>query len=721
MEKMKFEEEWSFLNPYQMTAVLDESPACVVNANVGSGKTTVLIAKILYLYQVKQIQPEEMIVLTFTNKAADEIKERLIAKEKFLKKEKNDEEPRLDGFGTFHSVALWMLREKLEVEKAGWRKDFTVMAPDEEDLALTLTAEYGLKIKYKNRLKKRLEQEYQWYLEGRPIPRYKDDLFKLYPIIESEKKKQNKMTFSDLLRVSTLLLKEQDAFIPKWIIVDEVQDSDKMQMEFLEALKGRETKLFAVGDPNQVIYSWRGTGENMFFLLKHRFEAKEYSLPVNYRSNALILGAANRFLQFGSQIRASREKGEKVKIVNYYDPFQEAEELALRIRELKEQGLTYREMAVFYRLQRQVDVLAKVFERQGIPYEVSVKKSLHDIPVLNWFVRVLRFCVNPLDEQSGIAAVADKEFGEFGMTRKKAEKIIKEKKLSESLLYEQMAGFQAWVVDNFGKFMKEGEKEQKIFEYFHLKEFLRPTVESYTENVKKIKSFLKQLCSYCGSIDFRGHLREFLNSSELYGLKMEAGEKEVGAEMNPEDRKDAVQLMTLHASKGLEFDTVFLIGVNPGLIPLHSKNYEQEEEERRLFFVGITRAKNRLELSWYTNPGEPGIAGEESRYLKMIPQELLEGMPDEKERWANLQQLKKEVQEKAQEKEQKELRQEVKPEDQQEQADMRAGIQAAVQVRHPKYGVGVLRSEDDLMVEAEFDGYGVKQFLKAFGEVEIIG
>ena len=95
---MKFEEEWSFLNPYQMTAVLDESPACVVNANVGSGKTTVLIAKILYLYQVKQIQPEEMIVLTFTNKAADEIKERLIAKEKFLKKEKNDEEPRLDGF-----------------------------------------------------------------------------------------------------------------------------------------------------------------------------------------------------------------------------------------------------------------------------------------------------------------------------------------------------------------------------------------------------------------------------------------------------------------------------------------------------------------------------------------------------------------------------------------------------------------------------------------------
>ena len=108
---MKFEEEWSFLNPYQMTAVLDESPACVVNANVGSGKTTVLIAKILYLYQVKQIQPEEMIVLTFTNKAADEIKERLYA----LKPEITEEQ--LWGFGTFHSVCLTMLKKMLPVEK----------------------------------------------------------------------------------------------------------------------------------------------------------------------------------------------------------------------------------------------------------------------------------------------------------------------------------------------------------------------------------------------------------------------------------------------------------------------------------------------------------------------------------------------------------------------------------------------------------------------------
>ena len=420
--KTDFNEEWKHLNQYQMDAVLDESPACVVNANVGSGKTTVLIAKILYQHYEMAVPLEEMAVLTFTNKAADEIVGRLRKKEPDLSGEQ------VQGFGTFHSVALSMLKRKLPVEQMGWNPEFTVISPDEEtDLALELIAAQKLKVKYKNRLKKRLEQEYSGYLQGKECSRYKDDLFRLFPLLETEKKHQNKMSFSDLLRVSTKLLlldkKQEEIWHPKWIIVDEVQDSDALQIEFLEALKGKDTKLFAVGDPNQVIYSWRGTGENMFYLLKHRFKAMELSLPVNYRSSASILEAANRFLQTGTGIQSSRETGSKIAVKNHYDPFQEAEYLAGRIQALHEQGRAYSEIAVFYRLQKQSEILENVFGRQQIPYEVSIRKTIKDIPALDWLVKVLRFSVNPADEQIGIEVLADSQDGEK-WSRAKAKQIV---------------------------------------------------------------------------------------------------------------------------------------------------------------------------------------------------------------------------------------------------------------------------------------------------------
>ena len=787
---MGFKEKWSFLNEYQMEAVLDESPACVVNANVGSGKTTVLTAKIQYQHEEKGIPLEDMIVLTFTNKAADEIRNRLNVnqKQKVLDKgEKLTEQKKLPGFGTFHSVAMYLLKEKLPIETAGWNVDFTIMDPDEEtDLALVLIAEQGLKIKYKNRLKKRLEQEYAAYLEGKETTRYKDDLFVLYPLLEAEKKRQNKMSFADLLSVSTRLLqqnRETENFCkeikddekkswkaPAWIIVDEVQDSDRQQLEFLKALKGEDTHLFAVGDPNQVIYSWRGTSDNMFFLLKHQFEAKELSLPVNYRSNASILEAANRFLQYGNQIQGSREPGQKIVVKNYYDAFQEAEYLAERIKEIHEkEKIAYNQIAVFYRLQKQAEMFAKIFERQGIPFELSARKTLKDVPVLDWFIKVLRFSVNPKDEQTGIAALLNSEYGlSYGtldkkkLTKKKAAEIVREKKKGISPLYDKMVDFSDWIVENFsedgpecGKVdTQESEKEsgqkrtESIFAYFDLQKALHPSTEMYEENRKKVIAFLKIICGYCGKEMQRKEMLEFLNSSALYGMKMDAEEQETTSEEKT-GKTDAVRLMTLHASKGLEFDTVFLTGVNQGLIPLNCKSYEQEEEERRLFFVGITRAKNHLELSWYTNPGEPGVAGIPSRYLKMIPEHLLaredqEGKQEqEKENWRNLQEMRRKVRQEMQKKEafsqfEEEEKKEIltgkeaadrnaesasvktEEQDMAEETQEESTEKKICHARHPKYGTGILIGEDELTVEVEFEGYGKKKFLKAFGEVEVL-
>ena len=732
-EGFQHTEEFYRLNEYQKTAVLDESPACVVNANVGSGKTTVLIGKILYLHLDRNVPLEKMTVLTFTNKAADEIVER-------LRKIKPDIAPdQVQGFGTFHSVALRMLKNSLPVEEAGWTKEFTVMDPDEEtDLAMKIIQEHGLKVKYKNRLKKRLEQEYQNWLAGKAESRYRDDLYRLYPLLAEEKKRQNKMSFADLLRVSTELLRlknaepggehsEEDSDRssgPAWILVDEVQDSDALQLEFLDSLRGKgcETKdnpaekpakIFAVGDPNQVIYSWRGTGDNMFYLIKHRFGAKELTLPVNYRSNASILAAANRFLQFGNRIQGTREEEQRITVRNHYDPFQEAEYLAEKIQTLHRNGKSYREIAVFYRLQSQSGILEKVFDRYGIPYELSVKKTLKDIPVLDWLVKVLRASVNPADTQMAAEVLADPGYGEESM-------------------YLRMTEFS----EETGK--RESVSAGELFAYFGLREALHPSSAGYQEDERLVMDFLEKMCASCnkemesGQGNFTAAVREFINSSALYGMKTDAGEKApgdisecegAGPEPDEKDREaspDKVNLMTLHASKGLEFDTVFIIGVNQGMIPLRCKDFEQEEEERRLFFVGITRAENNLELSWYTNPGEPGAVGEPSRYLRMIPEQLLnrEGSgKTESERSgeseggdgrkSDLHQLRKQVQEQIRLKRESVQKKEKEPK--------------VIRVRHRKYGEGILISEDDMMIEAEFRGYGRKKFLKAFGEVEVLG
>ncbi len=759
-EKMTEETKQIHLNEYQRAAVLDESPACVVNANVGSGKTTVLIEKILYLHQEKQVPLERMVVLTFTNKAADEITERLMRREPQITSEQ------VQGFGTFHSVALRLLKDRLPVEQEGWTKEFTVMDPDEEtDLALDIITEQGLKVKYRNRLKKRLEQEYQAYLTGKTESRYKDDLFRLYPLLLEEKKRQNKMSFADLLRVSMNLLSDGE-WHPEWVIVDEVQDSDRLQLEFLEALCGpqKSAKLFAVGDPNQVIYSWRGTGENMFFLLKHRFGAKELTLPVNYRSNASILEAANRFLQFGEQIRGSREETGKIVVKNHYDPFQEAEYLAERIRTFHEKGEPYSGIAVFYRLQKQSEILVKVFERQGIPCELSVKKTLKDIPVLDWLVKVFRFSVNPADAQTAMQVLTDTRYGEK-CTKKQAQDIVRraigEKgETSERIaavtavsgkaggsdqFFRKMQGFQDYFSDR-----RTGEGEspsaEELFAYFGLKEMLHPTSAEYASDEEKVIGFLERMCTACsagtGGRDFTDCVREFINSSALYGMKLDAGEKAADEEKGAEEADtDTVKLMTLHASKGLEFDTVFLTGMNQGLIPLRCRNFEQEEEERRLFFVGITRARNELELSWYTNPGEPGVLGEPSRYLQMIPQHLLkrDDVRTEEEKRNNLQQMRREVQEQIRKKRtESELKPEKKDLEKKEAGDEDLGKKETgdevlgkekagsgtkppeQRVRHRKYGEGILVSEDEMMVEVEFPGYGRKQFLKAFGEEEML-
>ena len=715
--KENYTQQLQRLNEYQKAAVFDESNACLVNANVGSGKTTVLITKVMYLHYEKQIPYEKMVVLTFTNKAADEIKERLYALEPEIAEEQ------LWGFGTFHSVCLTMLKKMLPVENLGYTKEFMVMDPDEElEMAEQLILTYQLKIKYKNRLKKRLEQK---------SSKYQDDIEKLKALLKEEKRRQDKMTFDELLENTCNLVKmsEQKMDDISWIIVDEVQDSDEKQLELIDCLKKPQTCFFAVGDPNQVIYSWRGSAFHIFYQLKTKYQATELTLPVNYRSSSEILAVARCFMQQGGTLQGGRESGDKIQIRNMYDPFQEADYLAGRIRELHASGLPYREMAIFYRLQNQSEIFEHVFEKEGIPFEVSLKKTVKDIPVLDWLIRVLRFSVNPKDKNSGIVALADKRYG-LGMSVKEAEKTInilsETRKTQTEILKSENAKSGSDICEKMLEFSKVYASKQvalpeDLWSYFSLENHLHPTTASYVEDRTYVMDFFTRMITYQKEQQKNvvEGFSEFLNMASLYGTNIL--KKEIHNE------NDTVKLMTLHASKGLEFSHVFITGVNYGLIPLQTKSFEEEEEEQRLFFVGITRAKEHLELSYYTSPGQYRAAPGPSRYLRMIPGNLVEGQEKDKESSAtHLQDLKRQIL--AERGEHRELQEAGKisggknPSANTGTKNISVGNETVTtekrRVRHPKYGTGSVVREDDMMLTVDFDDYGEKELMKMFSGLE---
>lgn len=743
------------LNPYQKEAVLDESPACLVNANVGSGKTTVLTAKVRYLCEQKGVDPKDLMVLTFTNKAANEIRERL---ENLTGKEEDL------WFGTFHSVALRMLQTILPVEELGYTKEFQICIPEEEmQMAQQLITEQNLQIKYKNRLKKRLDQSRQ--KSGRKPKDYGDDFERLCTLLEEEKKKQNKMTYEELiLHTGQLLQSHPEILRPLWLIIDEVQDCDQSQLDLLDSLMGKDSHLFAVGDPNQVIYSWRGSAFQIFFQLKNRYQAMELSLPINYRSSGTILSAARRFLQNGSTLEGVKSEGGKVQIRKQYDPFQEAEDLAARIRELHMQGIPYHEIGILYRLQNQSALLEQVLTRNGIPVHVAVKEKMEDIPVVQWFFHVLRFCVNHSDTTSGVEALCNKTYGE-GWTTKKALQQIRRWETEETLpkdspLFSGMVNVQEDVFVT--------ATTDQLWERFSLDRYLMPSRAGYREDKVRIMGIF-------AGIREKGSVREFLNDVALYGIPLlysvektnPVAENQITEDLTTncsntedfdgkeqtyigivkkekfrEEAEDAVQLMTLHASKGLEFTCVFIIGVNDGLLPLRGTGFEQEEEERRLFFVGMTRAKEQLELSYYTSPDGYGILPGPGKYLKMFPKDLIEGLDEPKyaegSAAEHLQAMKRQI---LQAREERTLqmpeedfrtispeidvekpdtdpcRHEEKEENPAKSATNHTDADSVAnqpRVAHEKYGVGTVISENEDTITIRFDDYGEKELLKMF-------
>jgi DNA helicase II / ATP-dependent DNA helicase PcrA len=245
---------------------------------------------------------------------------------------------------------------------------------------------------------------------------------------------------------------------------------------------------------------------------------------------------------------------------------------------------------------------------------------------------------------------------------------------------------------------------KELYDYFEFDRFLRATAANFMEDKASIYRLLDIILQYVKEkgIKFLDGLREFINSSALYGVNI--------LQKDISNRVDSVKLMTLHASKGLEFSYVFITGVNYGLIPLQTRGMEEEEEERRLFFVGITRAKDYLELSYYTNPDFYRATSGESRFIRMIPPHLIQNDVMESQ-LVDLKDLKRQIQK------EKEEKNEIFKE------ETSVNLQPPITIKlvsHKKYGIGKVLKEDEMMVEVEFENYGIKELMKAFSELKFL-
>lgn len=633
------------LNTDQLRAVLDQSPSVLVRAQVGSGKTSVLVHKVLYLHLVLGVPLRRMAILTFTHKAADEIRTRI---EALAGDEANLGPADFWLTGTFHGVARSLLKEALDLSQIGYRPDFAVLdARGQEALWQRLIAEHQLNIKYVARLAQRMEGLTQGRTRHGHM-REEDDLQRLHALSRAARQAANAMDFADLIEHACDLLGQQALDPPlDWLIVDEFQDCEPRELELLGRLRGVGTRIFAVGDPHQVIYAWRGSTPALLDRAQQTFGCTPLSLPLNYRSTHAILGAARAVLGLqpgrGGLLVGSRGDGALVTIRRHHNPSIEGLYLAQRIAGLHADGTPYREVAVLYRTRRQGAPLRAALEHAGIACQESARVEAKDQPAVAWTLDLLQAALHPDDDGTLRAALLHPHYGllparlwnvrsfrlfceQSGLQGRRAARVFFQAALAKTKTPRTQRDLRdaldaLTLFDGLDDWLRAAPRAcEAMVEHLNLRERLRPTAARHEEDLAAVQRLLRALLAFAqlaDAADLAGGLRSAVAQAALGGLH--------GLAESLDPQAEAVRLMTLHAAKGLEFDHVFISGANQGLVPLARAwgDADAEAEERRLLFVGMTRARDHLELSVHTQPAHATAQPMPSSYLYAIPSALV--------------------------------------------------------------------------------------------------
>lgn len=654
------------LNPEQKKAVLCTEGPLLVFAGAGSGKTRVITNRIAYLIIGKNVNPENIMAVTFTKKAAGEMQERVTS----LLDELNYSNKGLPTIGTFHSIGAMMLRAN--AKEIGLTRNFSIYdSDDSENVIKEILNEMKIDTKQirpesiahfidtaKNEMisPEQFGYHYSGYIE--------DIASEIYPEYQKRLLAQNSVDFSDLLYLTVKLLEENEVVRKKYqelyryILIDEYQDTNNAQYQFAKIISDKHKNICVVGDDDQGIYAWRGANIKNIQSFEDDFDGVSViKLEQNYRSTKNVIEAAvNVIKQNNSRVDkvlwTDNNEGEKITIYQALDQEDEALYVMQQVKNLQQKMIPLKNIAVLYRTNYQSRAIEEALLKSGLPYKLVGGFRFYERKEIKDIISYLRFCFNLKDELSlnriinipsrkmGPKAIADMHSlaKDIGVTigelvalaytvvnpELEDEILIGKKKIEEVASAKDRWEKYTGVINLFGNLYFTAQKET-----------LLETIENVLKNTKYIESFddgseqaqmqkeniqeLKNVASLYSNKYGAKSLEIFLNEVNL--IEQEQGKNQDGT-------NNYLNLMTLHSSKGLEFDYVFMIGMEEGLLP-HSRAFVDEgelEEERRLCYVGITRAKQKLFMTFAeSRQTREGYTSQiPSRFLGEIPQEICE-------------------------------------------------------------------------------------------------
>lgn len=616
------------LNEEQLDAVKTTDGPLLVLAGAGSGKTKVLTTRIAYLIE-SGVEPYNILAITFTNKAAKEMKERVF---KLVGEVKDIQ------ISTFHSFGLYIIKRHYNL--LGYERNFTILDGDDSlVLVKNIVKEMGLNTDdynpkaIRNKISgAKNELVYPEEYEKYAGTDFEEIVCKVYKKYEERLKNNNSVDFDDLLILpiklfsvyKDILKMYQERF--KYILVDEYQDTNRVQYILVNMLAARYKNICVVGDNDQAIYSWRGSDyRNILNFEKDYPDLKSVMLEENYRSTGNILKAANEVIK-NNKIRKDKnlwtkhEEGSKIRYHRASDEKDEASYVVKEIKDLLYDGVRREDIAVLYRTNAQSRNIEEAMLRENIPYKVIGSFYFYNRKEIKDLISYLKLIYNKNDDISLVRII---NVPKRGIGDKTISNLSDKSFKLNKCIYDVIETGKEQEFKKIIEELKENSKDATLTELVDLildKTGIRKELE--TEKTVDAEIRLSNL------EEFKSITRTYEENSDSPTLEEFLEEISLVADMNEhKNETNVVTLMTVHAAKGLEFDYVFVIGMEEGLFPhLNSMETEDLEEERRLCYVAITRAKKKL---WLINAKSRMIYGKHdnyfpSRFISEIPDEYLE-------------------------------------------------------------------------------------------------